>query len=213
MASSFEPAFQQVPAVSVPAADAAPAQPWFAMLDRGTGFAADPRFSGAAQQQLEQEEAEARADAVLADALADAERRGREAALAEMANEGAACAALKLALRRLDEEMQEELASRMAETVALLCEEALAPLALDREALQSRCVTAAGHVGEGIIDASLRLNPEDIALLDSDFASTWHIVPDPGLERGTVMFDTPEGAVRDGPGEWRAALQEALGLC
>jgi hypothetical protein len=38
-------------------------------------------------------------------------------------------------------------------------------------------------------------------------------VPDPLLERGSVVFDMAEGAVVDGPGEWIAALREALGLC
>jgi flagellar assembly protein FliH len=89
----------------------------------------------------------------------------------------------------------------------------MAPYAIDPASLQRRCVAAAARVGEGIIDASLRLHPADIALLDRGFASTWHIVPDAGLERGSVVFDTAEGAIEDGPAQWRMALDEALLQC
>lgn len=217
MASSFEllsPAGLAVDAVPDSAPDSAPgaacSPPWFARLQAEDGFRPDPRFG--APQPGPEDDGEEPVDAVLVDALADAERRGRDAALAEMAAEGARRAALKLSLQRLDAQLQEQLANRLAEAVAGLCESLLAPLAIDPEALQDRCLAAAAHIGEGIVDASLHLHPADIELLDPDFAATWHIVADPSLERGMVEFVTGEGAVRDGPAEWRAALREALGL-
>ncbi len=212
MASSFEPLAGFAPAAAPQADPPPPARPWFEALGGGEGFQPDPRFrarpDGAAATSQASE-----GDAVLADMLADAETRGREAALAEMAGEGAARGALKLAFQRLDEQLHEQLAQRIAETVAALCEATLTPLALDTEALQRRCLAAAARLGDGLADATLHLHPDDIVLLDADFAAEWTVVPAPEQERGTVVFDMADGAVRDGPAEWRAALREALGLC
>ncbi len=212
MANSFEPLANFAPAGSSTGDTLAPAKPWFAALCEGGGFQPDPRFAAPVAPPPD-DSAQAQADAVLADAIADAERRGREAALEEMASEGAARAALKLSFQRLDENLHEQLAQHMAETVAALCEATLAPLALDPNALQRRCLSAAALVGGEVSVVTLRLNPDDLALLDVDFAARWPITCDPELERGSVVFDTSEGVVRDGPEEWRLALREALGLC
>lgn len=205
----FEPRFE--PLFPAPANAAAPSGPaWLTALSARSGFAEDLQFgSPTAVASLEQQAA----DDALARAFAEGVAQGKALAQEDFAGQGQAHGALTLSMAQLDEAMQQQLAQRLAETVAALCEAALAPLALDREALERRCVRAAGMVGDGIIDASLRLHPDDIALLDRDFASTWHIAPDPALERGTVVFDMVEGAVVDGPGEWHAALREALGLC
>lgn len=212
MASSFEPLFGGAPALDAPGPQAPAAGAWFERIADAPAF----RPLGPYAQQdgvAASLAAPEPVDAVMADALADAEARGRQAALAEMANEGAARAALKLSLQRLDDELQEELGLRIAETVAALCEQALAPLALDRAALRARGLAAAALLREGIDATGLRLHPDDIPLLDEDFAARWPVEADARLERGTLQFDTAEGAVRDGPAEWRAALHEALGLC
>lgn len=198
MANSFEPMLR--PAENAPQ--------WLAAMVGQSGFAPASRFGGGGA-----ESGPPAADERLAAAYAEGEAAGRAAALADFAQDNAVQGALGLELTALDNQLRDRLAERLAETVAALCEATLAPLALDRVALQQRCVNAACAVGEGIIDAGLRLNPEDIDLLDPAFAATWHIISDPELERGTVVFDMPEGAVRDGPEEWRIALREALGLC
>lgn len=206
MASSFEPLF--APAPERPTEGSGPA--WMAMLSQRGGFSS----AGFATHHHEPEpEPLPEPDMALAEAFAQGEAQGRALAEAAFIETEEARAALTLTLAQLDEAMQRELAQRLAECVAALCEATLAPLALDREALERRCVRAAGMVGEGITDASLRLHPDDVRVLDPAFASTWHILPDPILERGSVVFDTAEGAVVDGPAEWRAALREALGLC
>ncbi|WP_120077711.1 FliH/SctL family protein [Aurantiacibacter odishensis] len=205
MANSFEPLTG-----FAGTAEAEPPTPWFAALSQGSGFQPDARF-GAAPAPIKEPEPE-RPDAVLADMLADAEARGREAALAEMASEGAARAALKLSFQKLDAQLNEQLAQRLAETVAALCESALAPMVLDSEALQRRCKNAADLLTDAT-DARLRLHPDDTALLDPQFAQCWTIVSAPEQARGTVVFETADGTVRDGPDEWRSALRETLGLC
>jgi len=202
MASLFEPLF-----AGGLAARSEHLPGWLAAVREARGFAAHSPASGGAPHCASTQQGSPQ-DA----AYAEGERAGRAAVMAEIAQGKEPRERLGLALARLDADWEERLSARLAETVAALCEATLAPLALDPEALQRRCIAAAGVVGEGIIDASLRLHPDDIDLLDPAFASTWHLVPDPGLERGTVEFDMPEGAVRDGPEEWRGAMREALGL-
>lgn len=213
MATLFEPAFASgfTPLFAAPPEAAPESGPaWLSALANRGGFSTDTQFARAGGVPAVVPGAEQ--DAIAA-ALAEGEARGRALAEAEFAEFAEIRSSLSLSLAQLDEAMQQQLAAHLAEAVAALCETALAPLVLDRAALERRCVTAAGMVGDGIIDASLRLHPDDVTMLDRGFASTWHILPDVSLERGTVVFDTVEGAVIDGPGEWRLALREALGLC
>ncbi len=203
MANSFEPLFA---GSGVPTREGN-LPGWLAAIGQARGFSAHPYLSSSAPQPVS-----SGAPTAEQAAYDEGERAGREAAMADLAKLDTARDKLGLALARLDTELEEHLSARLSETVAALCEATLAPLAIDQEALQARCIAAAGAVGEGIIDASLRLHPDDIALLDPQFAATWHLIPDLALERGTVVFDMPEGAVRDGPEEWRGALREALGL-
>lgn len=212
MASSFEPLFGGLPVVDASRSPAPATGAWFERIADDQTFRPLAHFGQQGDTDAHTAAPEP-IDAVTADVLADAEARGRQAALAEMANEGAARAALKLSLQRLDDAMLEELGTRIAEMVAALCEQALAPLALDRSALRARGLAAAALLRDGIEATCLRLHPDDIPLLDEDFAARWPIEADARLERGTLQLDTAEGAVRDGPAEWRAALREALGLC
>jgi flagellar assembly protein FliH len=209
MAILSEPAFQ--PLFAVPSAGQDGNSPaWMSMLSARGGFTAEPRFAAVGVEA--EPDADAVRDEALARAFAEGQVRGRALAEAAFVEESESRAALSLSLAQLDENLARELAQRLAETVAVLCEATLAPLALDRDMLERRCVAAAARVGEGVLDATLRLHPDDVALLDCGFASTWHILPDASLERGTVVFDMAEGAVIDGPGEWRDALREALGI-
>lgn len=216
MASSFEPLFGGAAEPDAPRPVEPQSGRWFERLAGDAAFRpleSYARPDGIAPIPAAPDLVDAVTADAMADALVDAEARGRQAALAEMANEGAARAALKLSFQRLDDALQEELGTRIAETVAALCEQVLAPLALDRSALQARGLAAAALLRDGIEASCLRLHPDDIPLLDEDFAARWPVEADARLERGTLQFDTAEGAVRDGPAEWRAALHEALGLC
>lgn len=199
MASSFRPLFMGA------GADAAAAPAWLSATRPQGGFTPDAHLH---REEPAPDQEQSRHDA----AYAEGERAGHAAAMAEMELQMHTQGKLGAALARLDHSLAERLSGRLSETVLALCEATLAPLTTDPDALQRRCIAAAGAVGEGIIDASLRLHPDDIALLDPGFAATWHLVHDPELERGTIEFDMPEGAVRDGPEEWRSALRDALGL-
>ena len=203
----FKPAFRGDDDASAPAG-------WIALLGSASGFVADPFYSprdaapeaplppfaddAPDEQALAYAEglAQGRADAAVAAAELVAERRR-----------------LGSALRKLDEDMTDQLARELAGTVALLCEATLAPLALDHTLLAQRCTKAAAMLGARNADMAIYLHPMDIPELDPDFAANWDIRPDPLLDRGALRVESADGGVSDGPAQWRDALAEALGLC
>ena len=150
----------------------------------------------------------------LANAWADGFAAGGDEARAESElrarTEAQAREALALGFARLDTEMAETLRQRLRDTVAALCEAALAPLALDEAALASRIDRALALFQRAGDDRTIRLNPEDLASISDRMASDWRVVPDPALERGALRIETDSGGVEDGPAQWRQAIAEAL---
>lgn len=183
----------------------------FAALGQSAGFRGDLRFAAApeahAPPALEPEDplSAAWADGFAAgagEARAEAERLDR--------TEAEAREALSLAFARLDMELAETLRQRLRDTVAALCEAALAPLALDQAALASRIERALALFQRAEDERTIRLHPDDMALISDRMASDWRIVPDPALERGAIRVETDSGGVEDGPAQWRQAIAEAL---
>jgi flagellar assembly protein FliH len=140
---------------------------------------------------------------------AEAQARADERARAEsVAREG-----LELSFARLDKELGEELRQRLRDTVAALCEAAIAPLALDEAALMRRIERAVSLLMRADDERLIRLHPDDVALLSPRFAADWQVVPDRTLERGALRVETANGGVEDGPELWRRAIAEALHQC
>jgi flagellar assembly protein FliH len=149
-------------------------------------------------------------EAALARAFAEGEAAGRAAAAAEHASEVGHLRALRLQFRALDEAALGVLTEELAATVQALCAQVLADYALDSDALAARCAAAAARLGSGWSGAALRLHPDDAAALRDGALAGWQIAPDPALERGALVIEGPDGAVRDTPADWRRALAEAL---
>ena len=129
------------------------------------------------------------------------EREGIDAACRE---------ALALSISRLDSQMEEELRARLRDTVAALCETAIAPLALDRAALEARVERAASMLARIDDERVVRLHPDDLALVAS---GDWDVQPDPALARGAIRVEARNGGVEDGPEQWRRTIEEALARC
>jgi flagellar assembly protein FliH len=140
-----------------------------------------------------------------------AEAQALAAARAEA--EAAAREGLALSFARLDRNLEEELRQRLRDTVAALCESAIAPMALDDTALMQRIERAVAMLARADDERVIRLHPEDIALLSPRLSADWQIVPDPTLERGALRVETANGGVEDGPDLWRRAIAEALRQC
>jgi flagellar assembly protein FliH len=179
-------------------------------LGEARAFRCDPRFAPLPAQ-----------DPDSPDPLARAWAEGHSAGLAE-ANAAAAARAeadaaargqIELTLARLDAEQAEALRQRLQTAVELLCESAIAPLALDRAALAARVARAAAMLARADDDKVLRLHPDDLALVARNLPEGLETIPDPSLERGALRIETATGGVEDGPAHWRRAITEALSLC
>ena len=191
-------------------------------LSQPSGFRADSRFGTlpagpipAASEPVRLPEPEA-PDPV-EEAFAQGFAAGYEQALGEAQAKADADAAardgLALSLSRLDAVLEEELRMRLRETVAALCESAIAPLAIDQDALVRRIETAVSMLSRADDDRVIRLHPDDLALVSPRLSSEWQVDPDPRLERGTIRVETSNGGVEDGPATWRIAIAEALQRC
>lgn len=202
------------------AAPPAPAPPrWFEALGAPQGFRPGAPFARDCEAATEPAPApdpdpeasppDPQAEA-LAHAYAEGEAAGRAAAKADHAGELAHARALRLAFRALDEAALGVLAEELAATVEALCRQVLGDYALDGAALAARCEAAAARLGGGCAGAVLHLHPEDAANLPDGALAGWHIATDPALERGALLIEGPDGAVRDTPADWRRALGEAL---
>jgi flagellar assembly protein FliH len=175
------------------------------------GFRGDPRYAPPARP----------APPDPGDTLAAAFEEGFAAGLAEgqaraeaqAQADDAARDGLALSFARLDARLEEELRQRLHAAVSALCEGALAPLALDEEALAQRVTKAVSMLARADDERVIRLHPEDIALVSPRLPGDWRVEPDPALERGALRVETATGGVEDGPAQWRRAIAEALGQC
>lgn len=182
-----------------------------AALGGGTGFFGDPRYSLAPPFPRDQ----------APDPVTEAWAEGHAAGLAEAQAEAAAQRTaeeearlnIELALARLDADQQEALRQRLVETVAALCNAALAPLAIDPALLAERAARAAAMLVRADDDAVLRLHPDDLKRVAKRLPAGLAAEADPGLEPGNLRLDGQAGGVEDGPAQWRRAIAEALGQC
>lgn len=191
---------------------------WFDGLQAGSSG-----FELGLRAKAPQQEAAAEAPATLSQEEEDKEtaikvafEEGLEAGLAaaqdaNSANERAA-RALRLRFGELDKAALEAMESALAATVLKLCEGLFEDMAHDSERLKERCRTAAAQLGRAASGCALHLHPQDVALLASDLNPSWRIVEDDDLERGSLLFESGDGSISDGPADWRATIAEAIGV-
>jgi flagellar assembly protein FliH len=191
-------------------------------LSAPRGFRTDTRFAPALERSSDGEGAfvpqpEAELEDPIALAYAQGFAAGAAEAEARAAEQAAVAAAARAGLAssiaRLDETLAAELHQRLRDTVAALCEAALAPLTLDEDAMLRRIERAVSLLARADDERLIRLHPEDVALLSPRFAADWQVLPDRSLERGELRVETANGGVEDGPELWRRAIAEALRQC
>jgi flagellar assembly protein FliH len=118
---------------------------------------------------------------------------------------------LRLNFRALDEAAMGALAQDISATVLALCNQVLGEYAADEKALEQRCHAAARRLGSGARDLTLTLNPETFEALETANFPGWTLETDAALFPGELRLSGPQGAVREGPEDWRRAIAEALG--
>ena len=190
-------------------------------LSTGSGFRSDARFApmGAPpaasfeQPSFPQVEAEDPLAIAFAEGYAAGAAEAQARAVQQAAEDAAARDGLALSFAKLDASLAEELHQRLRDTIAALCETAIAPLALDEDALIRRIERAVSLLARADDERIIRLHPDDVAMLSARFAADWQVVPDRSLERGALRVETANGGVEDGPDLWRRAIAEALHQC
>lgn len=184
-----------------------------------SGFAGDARFAGAgtpsrpAPEPEPEHEPEDPLEIAFARGYEEGAAQAEALARARQAEDAAAREGLVLAFARLDHALEEELRLRLRDTVAALCEAAIAPYALDEAALLSRIERAAAMLARADDERTIRLHPEDLKLVSPRLSADWRVEPDPALERGALRVEGAQGGVEDGPSQWRRAIAEALHQC
>jgi flagellar assembly protein FliH len=185
---------------------------------RATGFEPDVRFLTVAGVRRG---APAPVAAVQTDPLNDAYENGyrdgaamaAEDARQAEAERDAARRAIELAFSRLDADDVVELRERLRQTVLALCEAAVLPLAIDAGGLAARVERAVSMLQRAQDERTVRLHPEDLALVRDRLPGSLKIEPDPSVERGGLRIETADGGVEDGPSHWRRYLAEAFREC
>ena len=137
-------------------------------------------------------------DAIQADAFSQGWEEGRRTAELEFAAERHALAQLAEALEVLRPEPTNALALLLAETVDRLVRQIVGSTAIDPELLIARAQAAAALIGEETEPARLRVSPADVALLEGAQLPV-AIVGDPHVERGSLVLETGQGWIEDGP--------------
>ena len=177
------------------------------------GFARDIRFAPFAVV----ETPEPPMDDPVSRAFTEGYVKGAEETLlqarAAATEEAAARGRIESAFDRLGEAETLRLEERLRETVLALCENAMAPMAVDPESLTGRIRKALALLRRAEDDRILKLHPDDLGLVAERLPDGLRSEPHPSLERGSLRVETAEGGVEDGPDQWRGTIAEALRLC
>lgn len=182
---------------------------WISQLDRPANFIEGPFWSIAqgATVQCDRTPGPNPAD----EAYAAGERAGRDAAEQIIAQERAELNQLKLNVIALDESTREALSDQLRQTVLSLCDGLLETVAIEPDALESRCRKAAERLGSLNETLHLQINPLDLEILGAAPVQSWKVESDEALPRGTIRLFDRDGAVEDGPAQWRVAIAKAIG--
>lgn len=148
-------------------------------------------------------------DAERAEAFAQGFEHGRQTMIAEFARDRETLAALIRSAEALAPEPSGPLAAVLAETVTRLVRQIVGEVTIDPATLRERAEAIAELVTAESGPARLRMNPEDIAMLDGIELGI-DVVPDHHLASGAIVLESGEGWIEDGPQVRLAKLRQQL---
>jgi flagellar assembly protein FliH len=144
-------------------------------------------------------------------AYADGLAEGRRTVEAEVAAERDAVARLAEVLENLRPEPPRELGMLLSETVKRLVRQIVGEVEIDGEKLLERAHAAAEIIADETGPVRMRLHPEDFERLQ-DARLDVEMIPDSHLAPGTILLETGDGWIEDGPqvrlDKLRAALDQ-----
>jgi flagellar assembly protein FliH len=141
-----------------------------------------------------------------AEGMATAERMAAERGEAD-AQALARIAAVLEATAAFD---RDALASCLRQTVLALVTRLVGEAGVSAELLTGRIEAAVALIADTAEPAILRLNPEDLKLLEGHVPAPLLAVQDPAIERGGFRVETRSTAIEDGPSAWLNQLAAAL---
>ena len=109
--------------------------------------------------------------------------------------------------RRID---RDRLAGHLRQTVLQLVRQMVGEAGVDADLLDRRVKLAAGMLADDAESAVLRLNPEDMALVDGRLPENIFAAGDASVERGHFVLESSATIVEDGPGLWLEQLALAI---
>ena len=101
------------------------------------------------------------------------------------------------------------LAALLTETVTRLVRQIVGEVQIDAATLRARAEAVAELVTAELGPARLRMHPDDIALLEG-LDLPLPVAPDHHLASGTILLETGEGWIEDGPQVRLARLRQQL---
>jgi len=146
---------------------------------------------------------------IRAQAFADGLAEGRRTVEAEVAAERDAVARLAETLENLRPEPSRDLGVLLAETVKRLVTQIVGEVAIDDETLRARAHAAAEIVADETAPVRMRLHPNDFQRLQ-DAQLGLELLSDSHLAPGTIMLETADGWIEDGPQVRLDKLRAAL---
>ncbi|WP_156680335.1 hypothetical protein [Sphingomonas profundi] len=144
-----------------------------------------------------------------AEAFAQGFEEGRRTVELELAGERAEMLRLVEALGVLQPEEPMALGELLAETVDRLVRQIVGEVSIDGALLADRAHAAAALIAEDTAPSRMRLHPDDHRRL-GNAAIPVEMVADAGLAQGTVLLESGEGWIEDGPDVGLEKLRQAL---
>ncbi|RVT94654.1 hypothetical protein [Sphingomonas crocodyli] len=173
------------------------------------GFVATDRRAASHDDEAPVAEPAPDVDQMVADAFAAGFDQGREVVMAEFAAERQALAALMRATEALQAEPAAPLAAILAETVARFVKQVVGEVQVDVETLRERAIDLAELITAESGPARLRLHPDDIERLQG-LDLPLPTAPDHHLMPGSIVLESGEGWIEDGPQVRLAKLRQQL---
>lgn len=144
-----------------------------------------------------------------ADAFASGFDEGRRLAVLELEGERAHLARLVETLGVLQPEEPHALGAMLAETVDRLVRQIVGEVTIDGTILADRAHAAAALITDETGPSRMRLHPDDAMRLNNA-AIPVEMVGDPTLAPGTILLETGEGWIENGPDVGLEKLRTAL---
>lgn len=130
---------------------------------------------------------------------------------ARMGDDAGAAEKIRAAIAQLRAEPSEELGLYIAEAVSHLVRLIVGETQIAPEEITRRAKAAAALIAENDAATSIRLHPDDAAIVGANVGEV-SVIAEPGLLRGDILVDCASGTIEDGNALRLAALDAALGL-